>query len=278
MREGASAGAFEMSEQLAEIEARIGSVRTLASVIRAMRAIAGARVRQTQGQLASVDLHAATVSRALDRVLSLAPEPPKPEGPPLTVLFLAEQGFAGSFNARLLSALGTPPGGLVVIGTRGAALATEQGLSALAQFPLPSHGPAIPPFADRLAETLLQLAGRAPIDAFHAQTEDGSWKACRRRIFPRPAQPSAPPSQPPLLTLPPEQLCAALFAEMLHAELCRVALHATAAENTARMLAMASAQGTTERKLDALEQTARISRQEAVTTEILELSAGVTSS
>ncbi|QPZ93095.1 hypothetical protein AKL02_004680 [Thioclava electrotropha] len=96
--------------------------------------------------------------------------------------------------------------------------------------------------------------------------------------LPRPTRSTPPPSQPPLLTLPPAQLCASLFAELLHAELCRVALHATAAENTARMLAMASAQGMTERKLDALQQTARISRQESVTTEILELSAGVTSS
>ena len=56
------------------------------------------------------------------------------------------------------------------------------------------------------------------------------------------------------------------------------ALHAFAAENEARMEAMASARNEIERTLSALQSTRRLVRQEEITDEIIELAAGETAS
>ena len=82
----------------------------------------------------------------------------------------------------------------------------------------------------------------------------------------------------PLLNLPSETLLIELTADYLHAQLCKTALHAFAAENEARMEAMASARSQIERQLSALQATRRTVRQEEITAEIIELAAGETAS
>ena len=64
----------------------------------------------------------------------------------------------------------------------------------------------------------------------------------------------------------------------MHAQLCNTALHAFAAENEARMEAMASARSQIERQLSVLQASQRIVRQEEITAEIIELAAGETAS
>ena len=60
----------------------------------------------------------------------------------------------------------------------------------------------------------------------------------------------------------------------MHAQLCNAALHAFAAENEARMDAMAAARTQIERQLATLQATQRHVRQEEITAEIIELAAG----
>ena len=78
----------------------------------------------------------------------------------------------------------------------------------------------------------------------------------------------------PLLNLPPAALLRTLTADYLHAQLCHAALQSFAAENEARMEAMAAAHTQTERQLAALQATQRRVRQEEITAEIIELAAG----
>jgi len=69
-------------------------------------------------------------------------------------------------------------------------------------------------------------------------------------------------------------LLAGLTEDYLHAQLCHAALHAFAAENEARVQAMASAHRQVERQSDALLALQRRVRQEEITVEIVELAAG----
>ena len=69
-----------------------------------------------------------------------------------------------------------------------------------------------------------------------------------------------------------------LTTDYIHAQLCHAALHAFAAENEARMQAMASTRNQIERQLSALQATQRLVRQEEITAEIIELAAGETAS
>jgi F-type H+-transporting ATPase subunit gamma len=83
-----------------------------------------------------------------------------------------------------------------------------------------------------------------------------------------------PRGVPPITTLPPEQLLAELAEEYVYAQLCEEVMQSFAAENEARMRAMIAARSNVSRKLDELVASFRRLRQEEITSEIIELSAG----
>ena len=296
-----------MSDRLAELSGRITSVRKLGSVMGAMRGMAAARVRQAEGEVAAVDSYARTIQNALSQVLSFGAGTPGVTGlepADILVVFLAEQGFAGVFSEHLLDRLAddpaTQPGGadaprLCLVGTRGASIAAERGMSPWVFRPMPTHGAAVPRFADELTQTVLaaclnpaigaKVGGLEPgpnratsaprIDALFTRLQPGGAPTLELvRLFPALPVPGAAPISPPLLNLTRENLLQDLLAEALYAGLCRAALHAIAAENNARMLAMAAAQSQTERTLEGLVALERRVRQETITSEIIELAAG----
>ena len=97
-----------MTERLSDVVARIGSVRQLSSVIGAMRGIAAARAREARERVEGVRAYARTVGAAIGQALSLvegaAGAPRDGRDGHLVIAVCAEQGFAGSFNRRVLDA------------------------------------------------------------------------------------------------------------------------------------------------------------------------------
>ena len=149
---------------------------------------------------------------------------------------------------------------------------------------MPSHAAGIPKLADAIAAALyarIARHGAFPIDVLTTDWQPGAAPAIvHHRLlpvdlaaFPRPAERGAP-----LVNLPPALLLADLTGEYLHARLCHAALHAFAAENEARMAAMAAACTQIDRQLGALQARQRMVRQEEITAEIIELAAGQTAS
>ncbi len=278
-----------MTERLADISARIGGIQQLGAVVNAMRGIAAARVQQAGGQLAAVDRYAAVIAAAIGRALVLAPAARpgdrKPSRPAL-VLFCAEQGFAGAFSGRVLDTVGGGLGTaeLFLVGTRGRAALAERGITAGWTGAMPSHSPGVPKLADRIAQALYKGIAQGRIDqldAVFSQWQGGQGiRVERRRLFPfdMTAFPPATAAAPPLLYLAPAVLLQDLTADYLHAQLCEAALHSFAAENEARMEAMAAARSQIERQLASLQAKQRQVRQEEITAEIIELAAGETAS
>jgi F-type H+-transporting ATPase subunit gamma len=279
-----------MTERLADISARIDGIRQLGAVVNAMRGIAAARAQQARSQLIAVDDYAATIAVAIGRTLALFPLG-RPDGPrrltrPALVLFCAEQGFAGAFSERILDAVGADlmTSDLFLIGTRGSAVAAERGVAARWKSALPSHSAGVPKLADRVAEALYSRIATGEtdrLDAIFSEWQPGHGiHVNRHRLFPfNMAQFSRPPdTNAPLLNLAPEALLSELTADYLHAQLCNAALHAFAAENEARMEAMAAAHNQIERQLSALRARQQNVRQEEITAEIIELAAGETAS
>jgi F-type H+-transporting ATPase subunit gamma len=279
-----------MTERLADISARIDGIRQLSAVVNAMRGIAAARAQQARSQLIAVDDYAATIAVAIGRTLALFPSG-RPDGArrltrPALVLFCAEQGFAGAFSERILDAVGADlmTSDLFLIGTRGSAVAAERGVAARWKSALPSHSAGIPKLADRVAEALYSRIATGEtdrLDAIFSEWQPGHGiHVNRQRLFPfNMAQFSRPPdTNAPLLNLAPEALLSELTADYLHAQLCNAALHAFAAENEARMEAMAAAHNQIERQLSALRARQQNVRQEEITAEIIELAAGETAS
>jgi F-type H+-transporting ATPase subunit gamma len=279
-----------MTERLTDISARIDGIRQLGAVVNAMRGIAAARAQQARSQLVAVDSYAATIASAIGRALALVPVTHPGVARQSTraalVLFCAEQGFAGAFSEQVLDAAGVDLATteLFLIGTRGAAAAAERNVVAGWKSAMPSHSLGVPKLADRITEALYTRIATGEIDRLEAvftQWQPGHGTHVERRQlfpldmtgFPRPADGNAP-----IVNLAPEGLLSDLAADYLHAQLCNAALHAFAAENEARMEAMAAAHNHIERQLSGLRATQRLVRQEEITAEIIELAAGETAS
>jgi F-type H+-transporting ATPase subunit gamma len=279
-----------MTERLADISARIDGIRQLGAVVNAMRGIAAARAQQARSQLLAVDSYAATIALAIGRTLPLVPAgrstAARRSARPALVLFCAEQGFAGAFSERVLDAVGKDlsTSELFLIGTRGNAIAVDRGVHAAWNSPMPSHSLGVPKLADRISEALYARFAKGAIDrldAVFSQWRPGHGILIeRRRLFPLDMSGFSQPTKAgaPIMNLAAEPLLIELTADYVHAQLCKIALHAFAAENEARMEAMASAHRQIDRQLSALQATQRIVRQEEITAEIIELAAGETAS
>lgn len=274
-----------MTERLGDISARIEGIRQLGAVVNAMRGIAAARARQARDQLAAVDTYAASIAAGIGQALALSPAAsPGPCHKPALVIFCAEQGFAGAFSERILDTVGADHAGNAVflVGTRGASVAEERGIAVAWRGAMPAHSPGVPKLADQIAQAIYSRIVRGEIDcvdAVFSQMGVGHGTHVeRQRLLPLDAAliPRNGGGNSPLIYLSPEALLDGLTGDFLHAQLCKAALHAFAAENEARMTAMASARNQTERRLAMLQAHQRLVRQEEITAEIIELAAGET--
>jgi F-type H+-transporting ATPase subunit gamma len=279
-----------MTHRLADVSARIQGIRQLGTVVNAIRGIAAARALQARSQLISVDSYANTIAVAISRAMLLAPVA-RSAGSPKSVrsalvVFCAEQGFAGAFSERVLDAVAPliTRAELFLVGTRGQIVAAERAIAAGWKGAMPAHSTGIPKLADRIAEALYARIAMGEIDqldaVFSQKTSGQGLCIERRRLFPVDLTtfPLPTNADTPLLNVPPDVLLGELTADYVHAQLCSAALHAFAAENEARMEAMASARTQIERQLSQLHATQQHVRQEEITAEIIELAAGETAS
>jgi F-type H+-transporting ATPase subunit gamma len=275
-----------MTLRLADIGARIEGVQQLGAVVNAMHGIAAARAQQARTQVEAVDSYAATIAGAIGRALALMSSPPHagPTAPSRSalVVFAAEQGFAGAFSEHVFASLGGDLAGslLFLVGTRGATVLAERGVEPVWRGTMPSHSAGIPRLADQISEVLYAGIAKGEIvklDVVFSQWEPGHAAEIQRAAllpldltrFPSPTQASRP-----LHNLAPADLLAGLTADYLQAQLCHAALHAFAAENEARMEAMAAARDQVGHQLAKLRTRERMVRQEEITAEVIELAAG----
>ncbi len=275
-----------MSERLAEVRARIEGVRQLGQVVNALRGIAAARAQAARAQLVAVDAYARTIALSIGRALALAPRgtvaAAPARGPAGMVVFVAEQGFAGAFSERVFESLGADfaDSELLLIGARGADIAGQNGVRPFWTSAAASHAAGAPKLADRIAEALFARVAAEKILrldlVFTSWAAGRGFRVERHRLLPLdPALFILPETgQPPLVQLAPEALLRDLAADYLHAQLCQAALHSFAAESQARMEAMAAASRQVDDKLKNLRADERRVRQEEITDEIIELSAG----
>ncbi len=276
-----------MAERLADVVAQLRNVRQLEAVVTAMRGIAASRAQQSRSLLAGVEAYTEVMSRAIGQALALLPpdvatSAPRRRARRGLILFCAEQGFAGAFSERVLDAAAGDirDATSLIIGTRGAAIASERGVKAAWSAPMAAHVDALPSFANRLADALYGYVASgtvAEVDVIFPRSVSGSGiQIDRHSLLPIEFQRFARPieQQAPLTTLAPQPLLERLAAEYVYAQLCEAAMLAFEAENEARMMAMTSAKTNIATKLNNLSTRERQLRQEEITTEIIELAAG----
>ena len=239
-----------MTERLADISARIDGIRQLGAVVNAMRGIAAARAQQARGQLVAVDSYAATIAVAIGRALALDPFRSARRraqiGPAGARAVLRRAGIRRRLQRTRARRGRRRSRDIRAVPHRHArrAVAAERGIGAGWKSAMPSHSLGIPKLADRIAEALYARIATGEIDRLDAvfsqwQPSHGTHIERRRLFpldlaaFPRPRRRRAAPEPGA------ETLLSELTADYMHAQLCNAALHAFAAENEARMEAMA---------------------------------------
>lgn len=270
----------------AELERHIGSIGELRNIIGAMRSLAGIRVQEAQRALPAVRRYGQTVAEAVAAALSLVAEPPPKGGAQGScglVLFLAEHGFVGGFDERILAAAEAALASadvLFVLGSRGAARLAESGRTADWSYPIATR-------TEGLGEAVRQLTGELyrriasgelhRVAVMFARHRQGGAEAIEtRQLLPvQPRSPARPQSRmPPLHNLRPQALLEELIADHVFALLVEAAVESLASENAARFAAMEAAHDNISKRLDRLRQEARAARQDEITTELLELIGG----
>lgn len=273
--------------RLAEIEGHIASMDELLDIVGAMRSLAGMRVQEAQRALPGIRRYAESMALAIGSALRLLPptgsETPSGRSHSALVLYMAEHGFVGGFNERLIEAAQAtlkPDDELYVLGSRGAALLAERKRQIASSWPMASRPAGATDAVNRLATELYgRLARReiSHVDVMFGRYRQGLAPTIERHsLLPldTASLTSAKSQQEPLHNLAPQQLVEKLIAEYVFALLTEATVESIASENAARFTAMESAHDNVSKKLDQLRQNARLARQSEITAELLDLMTG----
>lgn len=277
-----------MTDKLSQVQARIASVQSLESVVGAMRGIAAARSREARGRLAGIQACAKMVGAAIGAALRLTENHRNNEpsgtrgGTDLSIVLCAEQGFVGTFNERLIEAAVEPKlasrAEYFVIGARGMTIAAERGLEVGWSASMITHADEVPALADRVSDALYERLDAGDISSvalIHATPLPASGIARHALLpFDYSAFSGAPEDGLPLVSMTPQRLLAELAEEYIFTQLCEAIMLSFAAENEARMRAMIAASENVHDTLTTLTGDFRRLRQDEITSEIVELSAG----
>ncbi len=277
--------------RIREVTSRIASLKELLDIVAAIRAIAAVQMQQGQRSLDAIRRYSAEISGALAEAAALLaahdgrPAPPQCARLGLVVI-CSEHGFCGAFNERILDAAERAlaedgeDARLVVVGSRGAQRARERGHRPDLVLQMATHSGGVTAIARRVAREFYRMfcareLGR--LEVIHAGYAGGRQTAvARRRLLP--LDPALlereQPRVPPLLNLTADELFEALAGEYFFAALENAAMESFTSENAARFRTMEAAHENIERKFNELGGLARRLRQEAVTTEILDLIGG----
>ncbi len=289
-------------QSLEGIRRRIDTAEELRSVVKTMKGVAAANIRQFEAAVAALEEYARTVSLGLQALLSAEPgrllpagvSEPAEESPLGAVLFGSDQGMCGRFNQQVaehaIRALESDEAGpegrtVLVIGNRVVVLLEASGIEVHERVSPATSLAGIP---DLVRELLLrirgwQASGRARRVAlyYNEATGGASYRPTTFSLVPvdlawlRSLRGEAWPSRRlPMYTLPWERLFASLVRELLHMGLYRAAAESMASENASRLQSMQAAERNIEDKLGELEQQFRLRRQHQITEELLDIVSG----
>ena len=277
-----------MSDHLAEIGQRIETVRQLGAVVNAMQGIAAQRAHQARALLPAVRRYAETArtaigqARRLDEPLARFPARAVGGARGGLILFGAEQGFAGAFPEQLLdgAAADLQDRHILLIGARTAALAAERGLRIAWSASMPSKADVLPALATSIIDALydyLDETGAVPITMAYPVWSSGKGVSIvRASLLPLDLDtfPASTADLPPLVNINAADLIGDLTVEYVFAQICAAAVETFVAENEARLRTMATARSHIDRKGEALRLEERLTRQDQITSEVVELSGG----
>jgi F-type H+-transporting ATPase subunit gamma len=277
--------------RLTEVQGRVANMEELLALVEAMRSLAGMHLHAATHALEAVRRYAEAMTQAIRDALTLALDnrasAPGERARGATgralIVCTTEHGFVGGLNDRLLQTAATDllrTDMLLVLGSRGVALATERGHRVHWQHPMPTRVASIPSVVRQIESHIYSLiahteAVRVEV-IFGRLQQNGVVAIERRQLFPLelPAGSARSASLPPMHNLPAGLLLEQLTGEYILAQLMEAATESLASENAARFATMQAAQDHATQRLGKLRQLASEARQEEITSDLLDLMTG----
>lgn len=283
-------------ETLEQLRRQLESMDDLGSIVRTMKALAAVNIRQYEMAERSLAQYYRAVELGLHVILRELPPPraPVPHAERVgAIVFGSDHGMCGRFNEEvvghaaewLAGAAGGASTNVIAVGARVAALLEARGLQ-------PERDMFVPGSAARIGATVRQIllaleewqaAGRVErVYLFHNRSSpEGRYRPTRTRLLPvnlhrlHGLEGEKWPSRSlPTYTMRRDLLFARLLRQFFFVTLFRACAESLAAENSARLAAMQSA----ERNLDVRQQELlgefRRLRQDAITAELLDIVSG----
>ncbi len=274
-----------------EIATRIVSLSELLELVAAIRAIAASQMQQALHSLKAIQRYSETIHEALADAAQMLPSERRADAgaemfKSALIVFCAEHGLCGGFNERLVRraeqilADNNRQSVLIVVGSRGGQIFRERGLRPDLLLPMATRCAGVTSSARHLATEVYSLLNERRItglEVVYQQEADGEITSIeRRRLLPLevPTLERRSMQIPPLLNLGPRRLFDGIVAEYFFATLENAAMQSFFSENSTRFRTMEAAHQNIKKKSEDLTKLARRLRQEAVTTEILDLIAG----
>lgn len=282
-------------ETLDVLRRHIESARDLGGIVRTMKALSAASIRQFERSVEAIEAYNQTVDgglRILLQDITAAEEQPQAHSGDglLAVIFGSDQGMCGQFNENIVSFalkdMAETRRIQVVIGLRAAIRLEEAGSTFMELFPVPSSVDGINPAVQSLLLTVESLRKREKVERvnlyYNSPLSGSTYQPTRIRLIPvdldrfrSPATDGVPSRSLPMYTMEHPLLLSALLQQYLFAQLYRAYAESLTSENTSRLMTMQSAEKNIEERLAELNKHYHGQRQDAITSELLDIVSGV---
>ena len=291
-----------MTETQQALRQQLDSLDDLQSIVRTMKALAAASIRQYEQAFESLSLYERSVELGLGVMLrqygvgSLV-SPPQHSvraGPSIAIIFGSDHGLCGRFNEQIAEhartdlaqrSVKTNQHKILTVGVRLASQLQAQDVPVHKQVALPSTAEQITTTVQDILQWIDEVRGRAPMpDVVIYANQPGE------RLD---AEPSArallpldieyfytlgrhrwPSRRQPVAFMDTHVLASTLIRQHLFVRLFRACAGSQASEQASRLSAMQSAESSLDERTDSVTNAHRRLRQDAITSELLDIVAG----
>jgi F-type H+-transporting ATPase subunit gamma len=278
------------------IKRRLETTEDLHSIVRTMKGLAAASIRQYEEAVAALDEYARTVDLGLQVLLrqrsevlaTLAREPAHRFG---AIVFGSDQGLCGAFNEQVTTfylerrAAGGPDTAVLAVGARAAARLDEAGVPYDEALTLPASAALVTGLVQDLLGRVDAWRAADRVDGvrlfFNRPRRGSSYRPHEEILLPLDvsrlrAVMAAPwrPRATPTVASDWDALFSAVVREHLFVTLHRAIAESLASEHASRLAAMHAAERNIEDRLGTLRGEFHLHRQTSITSELLEVMSG----
>ena len=286
-------------QSLEGIRKSITAAQEVQSLVKTMKAMAAAGIRQYDRAVESLGEYRRTIELGLQSLLRDEPDrlvPAKPMQPQNVgaVIFGSDQGMCGRFNSQISEhavavvksySLPSQTLNILVVGGRVAPLLETAGLSIDEQAAPATSLVGITSLVQDILLKIEQWRSNLAVDRiillYNRSLGGAAYEPHTQQLFPVDVEWLSqlqgrkwPSRQLPIHTIQWEQLFASLIHEFFHTVLFQASAESLASENASRLASMQVAERNIEDRLEELNMRFRLQRQQTITEELLDITSG----